>query len=445
MKYSDTAKITRAYLNGMLINWIVICAAIILPIILAPFISRQWSPMVRLFEIFVLIAYIQSNRMRSKPICMRSVYVMISVMIVTAVITLGFNLSHVHWLFGPDSETTSRLHNDALNHLPHIKILITAPVMAIVALFNIWSGRRSAFCLECRSRYAFATDDGFIGHLLRQESAYQIRNIFYIGLFLSIVEWIYYWVFFINVNINTPDNFIFTILPCAILLLSIIYMVKRYMGFWAQYNAICARDNNCDAHTQLRYMVISDGMMLLTDAEKCAIEGTAVDTPAIVNLQNTPNVSEDTARRRFEELSGIKNFSIRYIYRSSGCNAPTTVIHYVVTLDSPSETDGTPIEGSWYNAIHIDRLINNKQTSPQLTAAFKRIYTVTMAWKTYDVDGHRLYPIKNYRPTFRLKDFNDWNVAYDDPQWINVAVNNQDNIMFHLRDFWRNYVRGIGC
>ncbi|MDE7125439.1 MAG: hypothetical protein K2O12_03035, partial [Muribaculaceae bacterium] len=211
------------------------------------------------------------------------------------------------------------------------------------------------------------------------------------------------------------------------------------------YNAICARDNNCDAHTQLRYMVISDGMMLLTDAEKCAIEGTAVDTPAIVNLQNTPNVSEDTARRRFEELSGIKNFSIRYIYRSSGCNAPTTVIHYVVTLDSPSETDGTPIEGSWYNAIHIDRLINNKQTSPQLTAAFKRIYTVTMAWKTYNVDGHRLYPIKNYRPTFRLKDFNDWNVAYDDPQWINVAVNNQDNIMFHLRDFWRNYVRGIGC
>lgn len=83
--------------------------------------------------------------------------------------------------------------------------------------------------------------------------------------------------------------------------------------------------------------------------------------------------------------------------------------------------------------------------SPALGAEFRRIYTVTMAWKTYDYNGKRLYPIKNYKPTFRLKDFGEWNVDYDDPNWLNIAYNNEDRFMFRLRGLWRKYVRSIGC
>lgn len=60
-----------------------------------------------------------------------------------------------------------------------------------------------------------------------------------------------------------------------------------------------------------------------------------------------------------------------------------------------------------------------------------------MAWKTYDREGKRLYPIKHYRPTFRLRDLKDWDVDYSDTSWFAVAENNQDRPFFRTRKFWR--------
>lgn len=446
MKISEISKATSTYINGLLVNWIIICTAIALPIALAPWLNRQFTPMLRLAEIVLLIAYLRSNAMRSRPICMRPVYVIISVMIVVAIISLTINIMHVKWLFGTESGvSSSRLHEDILNFLPSLNILVLGPVMAIVGLWGMISGRRSSFCLECRSRYSFATDDGFVGQLLRSESSYQIRTIFYIGLFLSVVEWIYYTMFFINININTPDRFMLTALPLAILTLSVFYMIGRYMAIWAHYNSTCRQLKNCAESTEIRYMIITDGKMLLTDSDGSQSNNENVDTPAIIKLNNTSYVSNEDARRRFEELSGVKNFSMRYIYQSSGCNAPTKVLHYVVTIEKASDIDNSLLKGKWYNAFHIENLIHTDKASLPLSGAIRRIYIITMAWKTYDAKGRRLYPIKNYRPTFRLKDFDEWVVDYDDAHWINVACNNQDSLMYHLRDFWRKYVRSIGC
>ena len=60
-----------------------------------------------------------------------------------------------------------------------------------------------------------------------------------------------------------------------------------------------------------------------------------------------------------------------------------------------------------------------------------------MAWKTYDRQGRRLYPIKHYRPTFRLRDLKDWDVDYSDLSWMSIAENNQDRPFFHTRRLWR--------
>ena len=64
-----------------------------------------------------------------------------------------------------------------------------------------------------------------------------------------------------------------------------------------------------------------------------------------------------------------------------------------------------------------------------------------MAWKTYDRDGRRLYPIKNYRPTFRFRDFKTWDVDYNDLHWLDVATNNEDKPFYRLRRFWRKNFR----
>jgi hypothetical protein len=60
-----------------------------------------------------------------------------------------------------------------------------------------------------------------------------------------------------------------------------------------------------------------------------------------------------------------------------------------------------------------------------------------MAWKTYDRQGRKLYPIKHYRPTFRLRDLKRWTVDYDDLFWLTVATNNQDRPFFRVRKIWQ--------
>ena len=77
-----------------------------------------------------------------------------------------------------------------------------------------------------------------------------------------------------------------------------------------------------------------------------------------------------------------------------------------------------------------------------LATELYRIHTITMAWKTYDRRGRRLYPVKNYRPTFRLGDLRKWDVDYDDTSWFSVAFNNEDRKFFRLRSLWQK-VTGI--
>ena len=91
----------------------------------------------------------------------------------------------------------------------------------------------------------------------------------------------------------------------------------------------------------------------------------------------------------------------------------------------------------------LERLLNGDSLAPLMAAEIHRLYTVTMAWKTYDRLGRRLYKIKNYRPTFRLRDIQNWDVDFNDSQWLRVAVNNQDRPFYSLKRFWRRYVNGV--
>ena len=66
-----------------------------------------------------------------------------------------------------------------------------------------------------------------------------------------------------------------------------------------------------------------------------------------------------------------------------------------------------------------------------------------MTWKTFDRTGRRLYNIKNYKPTFRLRDLKDWDVDYNDIAWLFVSANNQDCPFFKTRKLWNKYICGI--
>lgn len=94
-------------------------------------------------------------------------------------------------------------------------------------------------------------------------------------------------------------------------------------------------------------------------------------------------------------------------------------------------------KGKWYNFSRLERMLNNRELSPMLAAEIHRLYTITMAWKTYDYEGRRLYKVKNYRPLFRLKGICDWDVDFNSSHWMNVARFNEDKPFFRLRRLFR--------
>ena len=111
------------------------------------------------------------------------------------------------------------------------------------------------------------------------------------------------------------------------------------------------------------------------------------------------------------------------------------MIHYAVFID-PEQKDLFTHDDVWFNSYMLDSALSTSSLSPILANELFRIHTITMAWKTYDRNGRRLYPIRHYKPTFRLRDLRDWTVDYDDETWFDVAHNNEDRRFYKLRSLW---------
>jgi hypothetical protein len=113
-------------------------------------------------------------------------------------------------------------------------------------------------------------------------------------------------------------------------------------------------------------------------------------------------------------------------------------VQYAIVFDSEFQELYKDFEdGEWCTLDMVDRYSAAGRLSPQLSHELHRIHTIAMAWKTYDHKGNRLYPIKHYRPTFRLRDLPNWTVDYDDLSWLSIAENNEDSRFFYIRKYWR--------
>ena len=101
------------------------------------------------------------------------------------------------------------------------------------------------------------------------------------------------------------------------------------------------------------------------------------------------------------------------------------------------------IKGEMYTLANIKKLIAENKVSGIFKSEIERIYKISMAWKTYNQKGNKIYNIKNYKPTFRVCDIKDWDVDYNDISWLFVSGNNADRPFFKIRKFWYKYICGI--
>lgn len=328
------------------------------------------------------------------------------------------------------------VHSRIVDDLPFVTTTIIFTTMAVKLLIFIFTHNFNNFCRDCKVRNGLSPHDAFVGNMLHNESKYQLKIAIILSTVISIICWLYF--IFECHGSSFPTKSIDAIVGISVLLyvISLIYVACAYT--YTVHFMQKANINNCNNNiTTLRYLVLRGDSLLVADIpNKFSPETTAIDTPASVNIAYTRDVPDNIAIERFEALSNCTGFRLRTLYNNCSFAENANVFHYAIIVDDNKPLpDNWALGDGWVSLDRINRAWRFGELSPALAAEIHRIFTITMAWKTYDRNGNRLYPIKNYYPTFRLRDFKNWDVDYGDMHWIYVSENNQDKPMFKVRKF----------
>lgn len=420
------SSVTRV-LKNVWRNWAIACGAIMLPLVFALFTAKTWLPFIALAEIYILSIFMRSRYNRSLTVCSLPVWLSVRVLAWSAVAMLAVNILCTDWL------VPTAVHLELYNpEIPFITCLIVFPVTAVLCALVLFAGLGGDFCRRCQEAYGYYAGDSIIGTLYYREARYQLSVLMLVSVLLGAVEYWYYFARYINSNLDNPDRFFFVYMPLAVYVISLVMMGGRYGSMRMLYNAVDEANPRRRNTTCVRFLIFCGNDMLLHRDD----DGVA-DTPVETIISARVAMGHEEARLLFTELTGMTDFALRYCFTNEGLVAGANTMHYAVFVEAdkiPELPHGD--NDIWFNTYMLDCALSAGAVAPVLANELYRIHTITMAWKTYDRNGRRLYPIKHYRPTFRLGDLQRWTVDYDDLHWLSVARNNEDRRFFRLRALW---------
>ena len=424
---------------AMMRSWVVSVGSIAILILAGLWIPKFWLPFVAIALQLLIYARIRSQRESDEPVCQMMPFVATRVLFWSAMTMFFINYmvakGYIHYF-------SSNINPQN----PYITVLVVAPVEMIVALWAIVR-KDPPYCIECRRRHGEPVERGFIGLLFAQESKYQLKMLVVLSSLLAIVSWSYYFLFYINVNINTPDRFFYVWVPVIYTLGTFVYMWMRYTAIYASYfHGAGSNAVESELVTRVRFLVFSGDRILIARSERDVLNSVSnkYDTPVSITLPRRDNIVVHEAVALFENATGIARPKVRFMYKVNSSKRESNLFYFIVTLgDAEIAESRLPADGEWHTIQGIQRLMNSRRIDSRLSAAIVRLYTIVMAWKMYDRSGHRRYSIKSYRPSFSFRDIESWDVDYNDSEWLNISGCNEDKRFWRLRRFWHRYVNGL--
>lgn len=423
-------------------NWAISVGFLILPIMITPLVSPRILPVIPLILVGVLTFLDRRNRSQMSPTCFRVPHLAQVILIISTAVLL------IDVFYKTHSEINRFIGQPVNLSNPVLPVLDIAPVAVILCLINMMRSKNPLSCRSCRNRFGEAIDRGLIGMLYNRESKMQIKFLFWLSLVLAVSSWVYYIFFYVNVNINRTDNYFFILCPSLCYVISLIYFGARYYTMWVYY---C--QNNATAKvierqgTTIRYLVVCNDKILLNIPEPSNdvifSDDLKIDVPLKVSLPFKESITGHEAHDYFIDAAETTDAETRLIFQSCDPGMYNNMFHYVAFVKDAEKVAET-LKGQWFSLPETNEMIREGLVAMALAAELSRIYTITMAWKAYDKSGHRLYEIKHYKPTFRLRDMQSWNVDYNDSNWLFVAEINEDKPFYHLRRLWHKLTKGIG-
>lgn len=426
-------------------NWTLSTGLLIASIIISLWLRPIYLPFAVWALDIILFLRIRHNRKAHMPGCFLLPFICSRALLWSAVVMVIINLMYSHW-FLPHLSFIGPVNLQ----IPFITQLIVAPITLAISLWTNYKSGNLSFCEDCKIRYGTPAERGFLGRLFTQEGRFQNKLLIYIAAFSTVACYAYYFGSYVNESLTRADKFFFGGMTAIVYLISVVYCTFRYLGLWSYY---CRKEENVTSQyavtTQLRYLVFNGSEICLSGStiENECFEGAEgkLDCPVQCKLPRRRDITLFDAMRQFQDITKLTDVDLRFMYANRQTNADGYIFHYLcfLTDEQRAKFRSEFPSAQWFTLNDLSGLINKQETAPLLAAEITRLHTMIMAWKTYKPDGTRIYRIKHYRPTFRLKDLANYNIDYADPRWLYVARNNEDTPFFRLRRFWRRYVNAI--
>ena len=417
---------------GLLVLIAVLCISQILPYYLSPLIGLAFGAF--------LYYYIYNTKIVDSGSCIVPSIAILYCIVVYAFVTIILNLLHIWDVWDLPPEFVFYTH-------PFIPSLILNPVSFIVTSIIYIRHNKMHMCVECRLRRSMGGQRGAQG-VLTHEAHLQLRNFVFLSGILTAVVWIYYCFFYVDVNLNARDTYIFTWATIIGLVLDEFYFIFRYYNLYLDLkegNELITPVELSDmtAKTYLRfYLVCGNYMFVSTHSKDPNIPGREViDTPFFTKQSVNGIIGEDV-KGIISRMTGVDDGELRFFYgRKSLDDNKHSLLRYFYFIEEP--TDGSlpevDVEGEWMKFDKIKYLYSNNPMRLAELAVYDitRLATIILTEKVFDEKGFRKSKIKSYDPTFDLYDVRKSEIDFQDDKWIRISLFNSDTPMFKLKKWWR--------
>ena len=208
--------------RNLAVSLLVFVATIAFSQMLPPFLSS----VVSLVCAGVLYSMMYTNKIYHNSSCMIIVYAFFLILMTYTFFTITLNL-----LFYLRIVDTS--WNFILFEIdPFLPSLVLIPIGTIVLAYIYLRSGKLALCTDCKISRGDMYSRGKLGFILNQEAKYQLRNLLSLFFSLSLIMWTYYLLFYININVNSRDKYVFIWLAVICFIIDEIYFIFRYYNLY---------------------------------------------------------------------------------------------------------------------------------------------------------------------------------------------------------------------
>ncbi|MDE7495287.1 MAG: hypothetical protein K2M67_00380 [Muribaculaceae bacterium] len=440
----DLRKINSLQLFSLWRNLTVGFVIVIAMMTLSSLLPYFLSPIISLICAAVLYTMLYNNKVSRTSSCMLVPYIIFFCLIAYTFTTIVINVMYAWGFIHLTSEFI-------FFNKPYIPSLIMTPVSFVVCFIFYLRRSHLSLCLNCKLKNGGTSERGILGSILSVETSLQIKNLTILFGLLSAIIWTYYLTIYVKIDLNARDWYVYTWLTVISFVLDEIYFIFRYYNLYLdlkENNEIITEEELSDmtAKTYVRFYLIC-GNYVFVDPHS-VVGGNAhkevIDTPFFTK-RTVNGITLPEVKRIIQRMTDINDGELRFFYgRKSADLAKHSILRYFYFLDGDvSKYQDLDIEGEWMDFNRIKQIYstNPGNLSSIMVADITRLATIILTEKTFDEEGMRKNPIKNYSPSFDLEDVRNSELDFQDDKWIRVSLFNSDTKMFKFKRWWRG-IRG---